>query len=303
MQIPVLHIGFNKAGSTTLQNGLFANHSEVVSMGEPIKGRYPGVEEAMFSVMNSCHRDSARRTKFDLQHSRRLWRETLAALDAGKVPVYSKESLVRVDFYEEPGDRNLPEKLYALTGPARIVIMARHQIKLLELLYITRTKGHSYMSPDEWFQANQGGWPYMYRYYAMAKAYADVYGRDNVEVFLLEDLISDVASFASRLCGFIGVDAEEGAKLLQDQRWNARTSQRMHAYSKFRKDWGPDIRLSQFVPGPLRTALLSFLTSGRKAKVELPAHWVSEMQAYYSDDNRRLAAEWQLPLEKYQYPQ
>jgi Sulfotransferase family len=301
-RLPVLHIGFNKAGSTTLQNGLFHRHPEVACLGEPCHDRYPGVHEAMFNAMLSCHRDPARRVPFDLANSRRLWHETLEALEPGKMPVYSKESLVRMEFYEGPGDHRLPEKLYAITGPARIVIMGRHQIKLLESLYITRTKGHYYLSPDDWFKANHGGWAHIYQYYAMASAYATVYGRENVGVFLLEDLVGDVTSFAQRLCEFIGIDPAAGAELLQGQRWNTRTTQRTHIYSRLRKSLGPDIRLSRFAPAPVRNAFLNFMEGGRSARVELPTNWVAEMEAYYRDDNCKLAAEWGLPLKDHGYP-
>lgn len=301
-RLPVIHIGFNKCGSTTLQNALFARHPEVVSLGEPFKQDYPDIDEAMFNAMDSCHRDPARRVPFDLEKGRRLWRTRLASLDPGKVPVYSKESLTRPWFYAEPGDSTLAERLHALVGPARIVVMGRHQIKLLESLYITRTKGHQYQDPEEWIAANSGNWAHIYRYHAFARSYARAFGRGNVGVFLLEDLVSDVEGFARALCGFIGIDAEKGVELLRDQRWNTRTSQRAHIYSKLRKRLGPDIRLSRFAPKPVREAFSSFLGGGKRARVELPAHWLADMESYYREDNRELASEWGLPLGKYGYP-
>jgi len=300
--LPVLHIGFNKAGSTTLQNGLFARHPEVASLGEPFKREHLDVHEAMFNVMKSCHRDPAQRVEFNLERCRALWQQALAAIGPGKVPVYSKESMVSAAFYDAPTDARLPTKLRAVVGGARIVIMARHQIKLLESLYITRNKGHSYRSPDEWFEENDRGSLYMFRYNAIAESYAEAFGRENVGVFLLEDLQADVGAFAKRLCDFIGIDGDLGARLLAGQKWNTRTSQRMHTYSRLRKRFGPDIRLNRYVPGSVRDAFVRFIGGGSPAKVELPSRWVSEMRTYYGEDNRQLAARWGLPLEKYGYP-
>jgi hypothetical protein len=300
--LPVLHIGFNKAGSTTLQRGLFARHSQVVSLGEPFKQRYPDANRAMFNAIESCNRDPARRTRFDLDLSRSLWQKTLASVEPGKIPVYSKETLTRPDCYQTPGDPCLPGRLRALVGPARIIIMARHQIRLLESLYITRTKGHYYQSPEKWFEANGAGSVRMFSYHAVARSYAEAFGRENVGVFLLEDLTNDIESFARRLCDFIGIDSEEGATLLKSQHFNSRTSHRTHIYSRLRKRLGPNIRLSRFVSEPIRNAFFRFMSGGRRVEISLPAQWQAEMESYYRGDNRQLAADWGLQLEKYGYP-
>jgi hypothetical protein len=297
--LPVLHIGFNKAGSTTLQKVLFAQHPGVAGFN---KNTHPNVHEAMFSAMRSCHRDSDKCLPFDLEHSRALWGKALDSVEPGKIPVYSRESLTRFNWYRQQGDGRLPARLYDLVGPARIVIMARNQLRILESLYITRTKGHKYEDPDEWFEARLGAEIHKFRYYAMAKSYADVFGRENVGVFLLEDMKNDVDKFAQSLCGFIGIDASHGAALLRGQRRNVRTSQRTHIYSKLRKRIGPNIRLSQYVPAFVLDTFSGLLNTGSRARFELPPRWAAEAGSHYRDDNRLLAADWQLPLKKYGYP-
>ena len=298
--IPVLHVGFHKAASTTLQHGLFGRHSDIAVLGEPRQD--PSAMEALRGAMWSCHRHPAERKEFDIERGRRLWREAMDRVPPGKVPLFSKESLTRCWFYRDPGDPSLPMKLHSVIGPARIVIMARHQIRLLESLYITRTKGPGYQSAEDWFETNKGGPTHFCRYHAVAQSFADAFGRENVAIFLLEDLQDNAAAFAERLCDFIGIDPAQGVTLIRHERRNVRTSHRHHVYSRLRKQWGPSGSFSKFLPEPIRGALLNFIASGRGAEVKLPAHCIAEIESYCRDDNRQLVEKWGLPLAKYKYP-
>jgi hypothetical protein len=180
--------------------------------------------------------------------------------------------------------------------------MARHQIRLLESLYITRTKGPYYQDVAEWFEVNRDGPIHFCRYHAVGQSYAEAFGRDNVKIFLLEDMQDDALAFAERLCAFMDIGAEEGRALLAQERHNVRTSHRHHLYSKLRKRWGPQVSLGPMVPAPLRDGIVHLLTSGRPANVSLPIRCIAEMESYYREDNRQLAEQWGLPLAKYGYP-
>lgn len=300
-KLPILHVGFPKCGSTTLQMGLFARHPQVASLGEPHED--PDATTAMHNAMWSCHQDAALRKQFDLNVNRVLWMQAIGKTAPQKTIVFSKETLTHSEFYSAPGDSSLPEKLYALVGPARIVIMARHQIKLIESLYITRTKGpRSYQTPEQWCQSHMGPALHIFRFHAMAQAYATVFGRENVAVYLLEELGANTAEFSQQLCRFAGIDPIQGADLLSDNRWNVRTSARRLAYARLRQQIRSPIPFRTFFPKAMRKAFFKYLEQGKPARVALPSRWRDEMQLYYRDDNRQLAADWNLPLDKYCYP-
>jgi hypothetical protein len=303
MALPVVHVGFHKSGSTTLQNALFAHHPGVANLGEPVENL--SALDAMRMTWNSCHRDPQQRRPFDLERAQDLWRQALASTKGRKVVVFSKERLTLYDYCSHPGDGCLPHKLRAVVGPARIVIVARHQIRLIESLYYAKTNGE--VSPERWLQRQTQG-PlnkerfHVYRYHAFAKAYSEAFGRENVGVFLLEDLAKNTDSFARRLCSFVGIDPDEGVRLLQGERLHGRTTRRGLTYAKLRKLWQPYIRFGKFVPAPIVTAFSQFIGRGQPLRVELPACWVAELESYYRDDNSRLAQDWDLPLERYEYP-
>ena len=297
--LPVLHVGFHKCGSTTLQGAVFHRHPEVFNLGEPDEDA--NALRAMRDVWSSCHENPKKRTQFNPDRSRSLWQEALAKVPPGQVPVFSKETLTLSEFYAGPDDQRIPTRLHSVTGPARIVIVVRHQIRLIESLYLYQAKGARYEASETWLQS-RGDALRLYRYYTVAASFAEVFGRENVGIFLFEEMKTDAAAFARHLCNFIGVDADQGAQLIKGERRNKRVSARFVAYSKLRKALGMNIPLGRMVPETLRLSFNNFVAGGSDARIRLPAAWASEMEHHFRDDNCRLAQEWDLPLEKYGYP-
>ena len=297
--LPVLHVGFHKCGSTTLQGTLFSRHPQIANLGEPTED--PSAFEAIRGIWLSCDANHRKRTEFDLDRSRGLWQEALAKIAPGKVPVFSKESLTQSEYYTEPGDDRIPKRLRAVVGPAKIIVVVRHQIRLVESLYLYHSKGSRYEPAAQWLSSRSDDLR-LYRYDMMVNSFVEHFGRENVAVFLFEELKADAGAFARQVCNFIGVDAEQGAALIRGERRNRRVSQRYLLYSKLRKGLGMYLRFGRVVPGPLREAFNIFVMAGAEAKIQLPGSWVTNMEQYFRDDNRRLAQEWRLPLGKYDYP-
>jgi len=270
-------------------------------LGEPEED--PRALEAMRIVWDSCHFNPRRSAPFDVERGRQLWREALASVPPGKVPVFSKETLTMPEYYVSPDDGRVAARLFQLTGPARIVIMVRHQVRMIESLYLVQTKGPRYMAPSEWLASKRKGTALLlYSYHAMAARFAEHFGRENVGVFALENLKSDVADFTRRLCSFIGIDAERALDLLRNERRNRRVSQRYLIYSKLRKRMGLYMPIGAMLPRAVREAFNSFVRGGSEASFELPPRLRAEVESLYREDNRRLAEEWQLPLKQYGYP-
>jgi hypothetical protein len=297
--LPVLHVGFHKCGSTTLQAALLNRHPQIDYLGEPREE--PLSTEAIRLVRDSCYVQDRKRIPFDLARSRALWQEALSAIAPGKVPVFSKESLTQPEFYATPDDRRLPERLHAAVGPSRIVIVTRHQIRLIESLYLFHAKGVHVESAQQWLDARRDDLR-QYRFHTVAESFAAVFGRDNVAVFPFEDLKADAKGFARRVCEFIGVDPEKGAELISGERRNQRVSARYLMYSKLRKALGLYVPVGRMVPEPMRRKFNDVVAGGREARVELPAPFVATMEDYFREDNRRLSSDWGIPVEKYGYP-
>ena len=299
-RLPVFHIGANKAGSTTLQRALFARHPDVLNLGRPAMRH--AVDRAIDTVLDSCDPSSETWLALDTESIARVWRDaTTPAAGHRRVPVFSREDLIRNRYYGPLDHDRLPKAIAAVAGPVRVVIVVRHQLKLIESLYIHKTNIANYRAPDRWLETNSE-WLRTYRFYEVADAWARVIGEENVGVFLFEELVTDSTSFAKRLCDFIGIDPDTGAALLAKQHENARKSQRVQAYVRLRAALFPQAALGKLLPAPLRQAWRRYLESGPGAAVELPPHWLRRIEEIYRTDNRKLAERFNLPLRTYDYP-
>jgi len=297
--LPVFHIGANKAGSTTLQKALFARHPDVYSLAKPV----PNVdaEQAVAVLVDACDSRRAGNGMPDADASRRLWRQALANVGQ-RVPIYSHEELIRYYLYGQPDAERFPNAVIAMTGPLRVVLVVRHQVKLIESLYIHKANSSNFLTAEEWLASQPEWFAFGYRFYEVADAWARVVGKENVGVFVFEELVNDSDSFATRLCEFIGIDAQVGRKLVSKRHENVRKSERTQIYAKLRSSFFPEISVGKALPAPLRRAWRSYLEGGRRAQVELPPSWLSRIKEYYSSDNRKLAEGYQLPLRSYDYP-
>ena len=77
-------------------------------------------------------------------------------MSAGMRPCFfSKETLTLPDFYKSAVGDCLAKALYSVIGTARIVIVGRHQIKMIESLYLYHAKGPRCEPLEPWLQAKR----------------------------------------------------------------------------------------------------------------------------------------------------
>ncbi len=297
-RLPVFHIGANKAGSTTLQKALFARHPDVLSLGKPEP--VPAAEAAMEAILAACDLREQVKRPFD-GDLRQLWQQAIATAGE-RLPVFSREELIRYYLYGEPDPERLPNAIVKMAGPVRVVMVVRHQVKLIESLYIHKANQSNFKTAEHWIAGQPEWFAYGYRFCEIAEAWARAVGEDNVGVFVFEELVNDSGTFAKRLCDFIGIDAQLGMKLLAKRHENERKSERTQMYARLRSAFFPDISFGKTLPAPLRRAWRNYLEGGRRARVELPAGWLDRIVDYYGSDNRKLAARYGLPLRDYNYP-
>jgi hypothetical protein len=323
---PCLHIGMPKTGTKTLQMCLFARHSQVDFLGTytgnqrqwPRQCRDEDIQELMAELIWDCYRSpsiSKARAIFD--------RAVSPSQQRGRVPVWSWESLME---NRPEVQRQRAENLRAVFGECKVIATIRHPLKLVESLYLQLLKrdnvgGRARMGRpprfepiDQWIRANWdsiGSPPKAHLEYPEAlEIFAEVFGRENVRVFLFEQLLTDPRAYYEAICSFVGIDAEEAVAHCEgereNQRWTEPQLQRLREVHG--SLWSSTV--FRIAPRTVRRQMLGF---PRQVNAASPPHEKSAriviadplQEAILEKTrpgNRRIAHTWNLPLDAYQYP-
>jgi hypothetical protein len=323
-----LHIGLPKTATKTLQMGLFARHSQVDYLGT-----YTG-ESGQYRQYRQCRDADIERLFVEL-----LWenyrapnlpmcreiytRRVEPSLRRGLTPVFSWESLME----NHPDvQRRRAENLRAIFGSCRVLVTLRHPVKLVESLYLQLLKRDNvgqrarlgkkpvYSPIGKWLDQNWdllGHAPRAQLEYAQAtETFADVFGADQVGVFLFEQLVEDPDAYFASLCTWMGVDPAEGVAHTcgqwENQRWTQPQLDRLKAV-RGSLVLSTVFRLSS---RRARRTMLGFprnrdahpAPDGPPARVAAPDPWPGRIHDKTREGNRRLMQRWGLPLDRYQYP-
>ena len=314
-----VHLGLPKTATTTLQRGLFAEHSEIEFLGkraghqaDPLFRRCSS--EAAFRLGNQLFWDHVR--SIDVDEARRLYREEiLPTIAPDRQIVFSFEGLAVAEFeIREAIARNLRD----VFEDCRIVIGIRRPVDLVEALYFQRLKRRHLgvgskrfgllRSPtsEQWLESIVAGDELANHldYARTIRVFVDALGRDHVAVFAFEHLRSQAADFARSLCGFLEIDVEEGVRLLGGRQHNVRLTQAVVD------------RMLRFECSGIRSALYALAGRGIRKRVvrarpnddSAPAHLSippkvrESIEARTRDGNRWIEKEWRLSLGGYGYP-
>ncbi len=301
-----IHPGFGKSGTTTLQANLFARHRQILSLGRPYAGSRAGaynLTEAIDGIGFDIGQfkslfDEAVKAKIEPQHS---------------CMVLSDEILISNAYLRAP----IAKRIKAALPGAQVIFTIRNQISAAESYYanhgrVLKRVPKPYLgrqvSLENWlehaFANRETSFLGLIDYCATIECYEGVFGKDNVRVFLFEEMTENPKKFATDLCAYLDVDAEEASRLLRSESKNRRVSHRLTGYAKLRDHVFPNQRLSEVLPGgrSLRKALRQYLSAGKSLQVTLPEPWESRFYEVYRNGNARLAESRDLPLADHGYP-
>jgi hypothetical protein len=325
--LPCLHIGMPKTGTKTLQMCLFSRHSQIdylgTYIGTPRTRPRQCRDRKVLMMMNELIWD--RFETPDLDRARELYeQEVVPSQTRGKIPVWSWESLME---NRPEVQRKRAENLKTAFGTCRIIATIRHPVKLIESLYLQLLRrdnigAHARLGKpprfetiDQWATTNWhrvGDAPKSQLEYAQAiEIFADVFGADNVGVFLFEQLVQHPREYYSGICEFIGISPDEGVRLCEgqreNQRWTGRQVERLRVIES--SPWFAT--LFRFSPSPMRRWMLRDRQGGdislqRESKQRAPAGMTDDLTQQICEKtrsgNRRLMERWNLPLDEFQYP-
>ncbi len=303
----LIHAGFSKTGTTTLQLHLFAKHPQLKYLGKP----YP--DERFAALLRDLIQ--AESLDWDPGGLRRHLAEN-RLLECGgnrRAVVLSEEMLLS---YSKARDKGLvAERLHQVFAPCRVLITIRNQFDLLLSAYLSRGRlllgapprfNGLAVSFPEWleitFAAPGRSYAAHADFYRTISFYARRFGRENLLVLTLEELVSDPPGHLGRLCAFLGVDAEAAVGLVGAAHEHRDIPASQLEYERLCTAAFPLHRLAP-LRGALR-ALAAWRTRRQPtgAAARFPEDWRERVAAYYRPGNRRLAEEFALPLDGSAYP-
>lgn len=296
----LIHIGFRKCASTSLQRNLFQNHPEVLHLGKPYEDEEIGrlADQIQFNDEVAFEPDLHRATLSEFLEDHNPDGKTLCLSDEG----LTGQRLDRAD---------VARRLREVFGRCRVLLVVRNQLDLLPSLYTEWLKavGSKFTYKDfegwldwQWQLYQQGliGEFRLLEFATIAEVYQDVFGADRVQVIPFEQLKTDPDSFAEDIADFGDFDATQAIRLMRREPQNSRPS----AW-KLRWYWIQDrLPFSDFgfLSGPIRDVLRTVLNLSGPVEFELPQNWQGRVHDLYRSSNKRLSTKHDLDLRSFGYP-
>lgn len=318
----IVHVGYPKAASTTLQKHLFSRHGDIQYFGN-----YPTNNVGMDSSLRdeyarylsdrslrAIYKEMLKRDKkhYNKMRIQELMEERIVRkIDVRRVPVMSHERFLSTLFWN--GD--IEEKalrLRELLPMARILIVVRNQRDIIASQYRNHpfdpgnlSKG-KFMTFSEWLRAaierdSEIGYMSSLKYSDVIEVYGELFGAENVGVLCADDLAANVKRFSKEASAFMSIDCEETVRILSGQHENLGVPSylaRLRRYGKTHKviDW-----FDRRIPQNITVALLRYLEDRRDISV-LSSSMECALRDYFSESNIRLEKYIGARVREYSYP-
>jgi len=316
-----LHFGLPKTGTSTLQRALLQQHSQVHFLGKHVPSKIPKgcLSTEVYQVLDPLLWHTG--GQLNLAKHRSRFEEIMASASSEKcVTVASWEGLANADrekFYR------MLERIVDVCGRARLMVSLRDPISWLPSLYLQEVQGHfvkrnrkhyfgnrAFVELKTWLQMHEtrhgsiSGW---LSYLSNIQIAVKMLGKENVQVFLFEDLRSDPESYYRSIAEFLGIEPEECLKLTGSSHLNLRLLQSdMDYIRQVDSIWHERLRWRFSTLKKRRGRLLRQRRSARNqsepARVELNDEWREKVSNGTREGNRYLADEFGLDLAGYGYP-
>jgi hypothetical protein len=308
----VIHVGYPKTATSTLQMHLFPHHPEIRYLGKNLPGHGYSDSVVQEDIVRLAMEDE---TRYEGTSRLKERVDRLRSEASRKVVLLSTEVLTHVAAV----DRGVvARRLHDAFFPCKILIVLREQADLLRSFYAMHGRFGMYlfltgeheddllhfpMAPDEWldclFRLPERNLLATIHYCEVARFYARLFGKSNVGVFLFEEYVRQPQRFMARLCDFIGINLHTAWPLVQGKHENRRYSNLERLYKGLGKIL-PLQRLDWTRSGVPSWLLKHADLLGRE-QIRFSSAATGRIAALYGEGNRRLMAEFGLPLKHYGY--
>lgn len=305
----VLHVGFSRTGTTTLQRHLFAKHPQIRYLGKPytcdtFKSRLYKLIQQESTVYDPADLNAYLREN--------VWEKETDP--SKKVLLISDEILVS---YSKVRDRGaVARRIQEVFSPCKILFTIRDQFDLLKTAYLNRGRVLKNVPPryeglfvgfEEWLELSYNDCDRSYighaDYFRTIDFYSRVFGKENLCVLPLETFIEDKELYIRTLSDFLGIDFDESLRAVGEAHEHREPDTSSLDFQQFKARFFPLSALS--LAG---AALKPFYYAKRALSkntgdgIDVPAAWKERLNGLYGPGNRKLIRDFHLPLDKYGYP-
>lgn len=318
-----IHIGCAKAASTTLQKHLFDKHPQINNLGSyPTSNLGKDSQEINYDCLY-LKDEKVKKFYYNLvaldgieyrsSGNLELYQESVKPyLQADAVNLFSSERFTSVLFSHDD-IKSKAERLKEIFSNGKIIMIIRNQFNMVVSQYRDRpfdprcVRIGKPVSLDEWvriaLEDNLTKYSSSLKYYEIANLYSDLFGKDNVGLFLFEELVNQPDLFADKISTFLGINSAYTKSVLNNQHENFSVSHRYNLYRILvRKKFLPHIESLKFLPKAWRMGILNFLKEGKKKDYEIGSAMQTKLHNYFVESNRKLEEEYGLNLSSYNYP-
>ena len=297
-----IHPGFVKSATTALQAHLFNSHPNLLNIGKPYyrDGKPDRLEAHAFIdyVRQEPH------LSYDTDTATRMFSDCAGAdFEHAAVASLSDERLTNTS----GTDRTLAAvRLRDTVGEAGIIFVIRRQIDMLKAIYTMQFVGREIsITFDQWMEVHfrhlLGNSVTMANYYEWISAYAEIFGRQNVGIFLYEDLVADSRSFVKQITDFMGLNSSASVPLAEGRSERGRSSGLSYLAARHPAVDAANQTARAVLPGGLYDGIKNIMRRGGRAEPDLDVKWQTELNDYVRTGNQRLVEEYGLDLKKYGY--
>lgn len=317
-----IHVGYPKSASTTLQKHLFDKHRQLNSLSTYPTGNI-GQDTPEMNAECVFLKDQRIQDFYDqlttldpMDYAACEPADAHTQLfvdyaDPDRAMVLSSERFTDVLFsHDSIVDK--AQRLKQIFPAAKILIVLRNQLNIMASQYRDQpfnprcVRIGRPVSIDRWVEIALQDPLVKYanslNYYETVRCYAALFGRENVGVFLFEEMVDDLPAYAQRLSEFMGIDAAQTAECLGGKHENSTVSHRYNTYRKLVRRGLPKVEQLAFLPRPLKSGIVHYLQQGPKKKHAMSAETTSRVYRYFGESNRKLQQEFDVNLSQYDYP-
>ncbi|MEQ8753389.1 MAG: sulfotransferase [Coleofasciculus sp. G1-WW12-02] len=318
-----VHIGVAKAASTTFQKHLFDKHPEIHNLGIYPTGNL-GKDSNEINYNCAYLKDKALRLfysnlvmldglEYRFSNNIKLYEQAVKpCLKFDKINLFSYERFTSVLFSHDD-IKIKAERLKEIFPNAKIILVIRNQTQLI----ISQYRDHPFdprcvrigkpVSIDKWIKIALDDQFTKYisslNYYGIVTLYAELFGRENIGVFLFEDLVHCPDYFAEKISEFLGINSATTQSMLKNKHENLSVSGRYNLYRKLaRRKFIPHLESLRFLPNSWTNYVSNFLKEGKKGEYKISPAMQAKLHEHFAPLNDKLQEEYQLDLKSYNYP-